>query len=111
MPLETPSRAALTEPCLTLKAYPAGPDTGPVLLLVPAPIKRAYLWDLASWASVVRQCIATGLRVYLLQWEQPAERECAFGSVAPAATRRAKTPSIEVGSTTHPAFNGLAHEL
>jgi polyhydroxyalkanoate synthase subunit PhaC len=78
-PLETPSRAALTEPCLTLKAYSAGPDTGPVLLLVPAPIKRAYLWDLAPWASVVRQCIATGLRVYLLQWEQPGERERAFG--------------------------------
>ena len=64
--LETPSWAVLAEPCLTLKAYPAAPDTGPMLLLAPAPIKRAYLWDLAPWASVVRRCIAAGLRVYLL---------------------------------------------
>jgi polyhydroxyalkanoate synthase len=78
-PLETPSRPVVAAPCLTLNAYLPAPAPGTPLLLVPAPIKRAYLWDLAPWASVVRRCLAGGLGVYLLQWEQPGERECGLG--------------------------------
>jgi polyhydroxyalkanoate synthase len=42
---------------------------GPALLLIPAPIKRAYLWDLAPQCSVVRQALEAGCRVYLLEWQ------------------------------------------
>jgi polyhydroxyalkanoate synthase len=45
----------LREPGLTLKAYSDGARAGPAVLLVPAPIKRAYIWDLAPGASVVQQ--------------------------------------------------------
>jgi polyhydroxyalkanoate synthase len=51
-----------------------GPESeqGPVLLIVPAPIKRAYIWDLAPRISVVRRCLAAGFRVYLVDWCAPA---------------------------------------
>ena len=70
-PQPSPSRVVLRQPGLTLKAYGAPDRTGPVILLVPAPIKRAYLWDLAPGASVVEQCLNAGARVYLLHWEEP----------------------------------------
>lgn len=75
-PAETPSRVVLRAAGLTLKAYGEASHPGPVLLLVPAPIKRAYIWDLAPGASAVEQCLRHGARPYLAQWEEP---EDAFG--------------------------------
>lgn len=49
------------------------------MLLVPAPIKRAYIWDLTPGASVVEQCLRSGFNVYLLQWEPPSEAASGFG--------------------------------
>ena len=73
-PQETPSRVALREPGLTLKAYAESSAGGPAILMVPAPIKRAYIWDLAPGASVVAQCLARGARAYVARWEEPLER-------------------------------------
>lgn len=70
-PLETPSRVVLRRPGLTLKGYNQDAGEGPVFLIVPAPIKRAYIWDLAPDISVVRACLGRGLRPYLVQWEAP----------------------------------------
>jgi polyhydroxyalkanoate synthase len=72
-PAETPSREVLRAPGLTLKAYCEPLRPGPALLLVPAPIKRAYIWDLAPGASAVEQCLRHGARPYLAQWEEPAD--------------------------------------
>jgi len=72
-PRETPSRVVLREPGLTLKAYGEPSRPGPVILMVPAPIKRAYIWDLAPGASVVGQCLKSDARAYLVQWEEPQE--------------------------------------
>ena len=60
-PVETPSRVVFRGHGLTLRAYKE-PDEikTPVLLIVPAPIKRAYIWDLApargraSWSGIWR---------------------------------------------------------
>src|SRR3546814_3818487 len=49
-----------SRPGVTLRAYSDGSGAGPVLLIVPAPIKRAYIWDLVPWASAVRRCIDSG---------------------------------------------------
>jgi polyhydroxyalkanoate synthase len=54
-----------------LRAY-GGPDGRPSLLIVTAPIKRPYLWDLAPSVSAVRYCLHQGLRVYLLEWAPPS---------------------------------------
>jgi polyhydroxyalkanoate synthase len=63
---------------MTLKGY-GDAKTGPIVLLVPAPIKRAYIWDLCPHASVVQQCLHGGCQVYLIQWERPGTREQSFG--------------------------------
>jgi polyhydroxyalkanoate synthase subunit PhaC len=57
-------------PCWRLRAY-GGPKAGPVLLMVPAPIKRPYIWDLAPAVSAVRYCLHHGFRVHLLEWMPP----------------------------------------
>jgi polyhydroxyalkanoate synthase len=45
-PIETPYETVLSEPGVSLRRYAAG-TSGPAVLLVPAPIKRPYIWDLA----------------------------------------------------------------
>lgn len=66
----TPFRTILSQSEVTLKRL--GPRGLPCVLLVPAPIKRSYIWDLAPGASVAERCVAAGLGVYLVQWEGPA---------------------------------------
>jgi polyhydroxyalkanoate synthase len=43
------------------------------VLIVPAPIKRPYIWDLAPDASAVRRLLGAGSPVFLLEWERTAE--------------------------------------
>ncbi len=73
-PVETPSRHVAAFRGADLIAFhPAdsgpAPDA-PALLIVPAPIKRHYIWDLAPDVSVVRRCLAAGLRVFLVRWRE-----------------------------------------
>jgi len=81
-PVETSFRIAFHAPGLTLRAYNDPDDnTDPVLLIVPAPIKRPYVWDLAPGSSVVRQCLRGGVRVYMIEWAEPRTEEEGFGLV------------------------------
>jgi len=77
-PDEAPCRVVTSRPGCRLRAY-GGPATGPTLVIVPAPIKRAYIWDLAPGASVVRHALAAGLRVYLVEWTTPDRGTADFG--------------------------------
>jgi polyhydroxyalkanoate synthase len=54
-----------------LRAY-GGPDAAPLLLMVPAPITRPYIWDLTPSVSAVRYCLHHGFRVHLLEWIPPS---------------------------------------
>jgi polyhydroxyalkanoate synthase len=38
------------------------------LLIVAAPIKRPYIWDLTPSTSAIRFCLRQGLHVHLLEW-------------------------------------------
>ncbi|WP_167231617.1 PHA synthase subunit PhaC [Massilia rubra] len=67
-PRETPSRVVFSAPGLRLRCYGTGTRRRPPLLIVPAPIKRWYVWDLAPGRSVVRQALARGFGVYLIEW-------------------------------------------
>jgi polyhydroxyalkanoate synthase subunit PhaC len=58
-------------PCWRLRAY-GGPEAAPLLLMVPAPIKRPYIWDLTPAVSAVRYCLHHGFRVHLLEWMPPS---------------------------------------
>jgi polyhydroxyalkanoate synthase len=43
-------------------------DAGQSVLIVAAPIKRPYIWDLAPSASAIRYILRRGLNVHLLEW-------------------------------------------
>lgn len=80
-PIKTPARVIMSAPAFTLKAYGDG-LAGPPVLIVPAPIKRAYIWDLLPRVSVVRQCLRHDLPVYLIHWEEPKGDAQDLGLVA-----------------------------
>lgn len=67
-PRTTPSTVILAEPGIRLHRYAPTDPGGPPVLLVPAPIKRAYIWDLAPAVSVVGRWREAGYRVYLAEW-------------------------------------------
>jgi polyhydroxyalkanoate synthase len=62
-------------PEVTLRRFGDGRPGAPALLLVPAPIKRGYIFDLAPGVSVARLCLEAGLDVFLVQWEAPRSGE------------------------------------
>lgn len=78
-PVETPYRTLHSETGVTLRRYGDSPNNGPVLLIVPAPIKRPYIWDLMPGISVVRACLDRGMRVYLAEWTAITVAEQSFG--------------------------------
>ena len=69
-PSECAYRVIASGPHWHVRAY-AGLGDGPAVLIVAAPIKRPYIWDLASGISPVRFCLRHGVRVYLLEWNTP----------------------------------------
>jgi polyhydroxyalkanoate synthase len=70
-PQTTPSDVVDVAPGVRLHTYPGG---GSPVLLVPAPIKRWYLWDLEPAVSVVAHVRRRGLRPYLVEWtDQPGD--------------------------------------
>src|SRR3954467_7888334 len=74
-PHEAPYRVIAEWPGARLRAYHDQERAdGPVLLIIPAPFKKAYLWDLLPEVSVVRRCLARGLRC-----------TCSNGSSQPSA--------------------------
>jgi polyhydroxyalkanoate synthase len=85
-PQTTPCRVVEPAPGVRLRAYAPDSATGPVVLLVPAPIKRWYIWDLQPDRSVVARCAAAGLRVYLAEWTDPGPDEQERGLEAYADT-------------------------
>jgi polyhydroxyalkanoate synthase len=59
-----------------LRDYPVR-HKGPSLLVVAAPIKQPYIWDLAPSASAIRYLLNHGLHVHLLEWlpERPRSED------------------------------------
>jgi polyhydroxyalkanoate synthase len=49
------------------------------VLVVAAPIKRPYIWDLTPTRSAIRYCLSQQLSVYLLEWLSPAQRQANAG--------------------------------
>jgi polyhydroxyalkanoate synthase len=78
-PVESEYRVVHEEPGLRLRRYGDEHTEGPAMLIVPAPIKRPYIWDLKPSVSVVRQCLEQGMRVYLAEWAAIGDDEEGFG--------------------------------
>lgn len=64
------SSCRIHDPAAGVRLREFSPDTatGPVVLLVPAPIKRWYIWDLQPDRSVVARHVAAGMRVFVAEW-------------------------------------------
>ena len=78
-PKSTPSTVLHAEAGLNLRRYGADAGDGPPVLIVPAPIKRSYIWDLAPEVSVVQRWLEQGYRVYLAEWVPPGDGNEDFG--------------------------------
>ena len=101
-PRTTPSTAIDVAPGVRLHTYPAADGDGPPVLLVPAPIKRSYLWDLEPDVSVVGRAISHGLRPFLVEWtEQPEDADVGLTHYADTLLGAClDTVTARTGSTT-----------
>lgn len=70
-PAPAPSEIVREWPGLRLRRYRQG--TVGVILIVPATIKRWYIWDLAAGASPVRRLIDAGWTIFLAEWTDPGD--------------------------------------
>ena len=78
-PHVTNSETVVERPGLRLRHFPGAPTGAPAVLLVPAPIKRWYIWDLEPQVSVVARILAHRLDVYVAEWTDPGPAERDFG--------------------------------
>ncbi len=74
-----PSWIVAEMPGLRLRAYGTGEGAGPPVILVPAPVKRSAIFDLAPQVSVVARCIDAGLPVFLAEWTDPDGPSAQYG--------------------------------
>src|SRR5215468_1615532 len=74
-PTESPYRIVAFGTHWCLRDY-GGEHGSRSLLIIAAPIKRPYIWDLVPSVSAIRYCLHQGLHVYLLEW-MPASRRTA----------------------------------
>lgn len=77
-PKEMPYRVVLDRPGLRLRFY-GGRSGQPVALLIPAPIKRHYIWDMLPHRSVVRRALEEDFRVFLVEWTEPVGEVAGYG--------------------------------
>jgi polyhydroxyalkanoate synthase len=77
-PVESTYRVIASGPYWRLRDYDTIHRSRSVLI-VAAPIKRPYIWDLAPSVSAIRYCLGAGLRVYLLEWLPASEKTCNVG--------------------------------
>jgi polyhydroxyalkanoate synthase subunit PhaC len=78
-PMESTHRTVLATPAMRLRYYGGYDPDGPVALIVPAPIKRHYIWDLSPERSVVQHALRAGMQVYLIEWIAPGQEENRLG--------------------------------
>lgn len=114
-PVRTPFTRALTGESFMLLSHAANKPAAAPVLLVPAPIKRSYIFDLLPTASVVQRCIAAGLQPYLIEWRDPAERSWGLADYADASLlacveeilRRSQQKPVVVGHSLGGTFAAL----
>ena len=95
-PVESRYGVIASGPYWRLRDYDSVHRSRPVLI-VAAPIKRPYIWDLAPSASAIRCCLKAGLRVYLLEWLPASEKTCNVGIAECAEAIAASLAAIASG--------------
>jgi poly[(R)-3-hydroxyalkanoate] polymerase subunit PhaC len=72
-PKESPYQIIASGAHWRLRDY-GGKDRSRPLLIISAPIKRPYIWDLAPAISTIRLCLDRGLSIQLLEWTPASPR-------------------------------------
>lgn len=67
-PRITPPRFSRMLAGVSLRAYQVANTRSPAILILPAPVKKFYIWDLEPDSSPIRKLLAAGFQVYLLDW-------------------------------------------
>ncbi len=67
-PSECPYQIIASHPYWRMRDYGGQDQSLLSLLIIAAPIKRPYIWDLAPAISPIRYCLHQGLHVWLLEW-------------------------------------------
>lgn len=78
-PIESAYQTVMATSGMRLRFYGGATDSGQIALIIPAPIKRHYIWDLSPERSVVQGALAAGMRVYLVEWTEPERAQAHFG--------------------------------
>jgi polyhydroxyalkanoate synthase len=77
-PAQSHYRVVSSGPHWRLRAYTTGRGWASVII-VAAPIKRPYIWDLTGELSAIRYCMRQRLCVYLLEWAPATRGRAAAG--------------------------------
>ena len=77
-PSECPYRIITSHSYWHLRDY-GGEDQSPSLLIIAAPIKKPYIWDLTPSTSPIRFCLRQGLHVQLLEWVSASSHAGNYG--------------------------------
>jgi polyhydroxyalkanoate synthase len=106
-PVECPYDVLASDARWRLRQYSGG-DACSSVLIVAAPIKQPYIWDLMPGASVVRHCRSRGLRVYLLEWTPPsgANRNAGLAEYAGWSVGEAVARVTRAAGGVHPFIIG-----
>jgi len=100
-PTESPCRTALSTPGVRLRFYGGNPASNSIALIVPAPIKRHYIWDISPECSVVQHAMREDMQVYLAEWTEPLEEQSELGLADYAYTLLDRC--VRAVRTTHPS--------
>ncbi len=83
-PCESAYEVTTAGPRWRLRHYGGAGAAALPLLIVAAPIKRPYIWDIAPTRSALRICRERGFDVYMLEWLPPDTSDAKAGIAAHA---------------------------
>ena len=90
-----------------------GQDQSRSLLIVAAPIKRPYIWDLSPSTSAIHFCLRRGLHVHLLEW-MPASSHagnCGIDDYVLAIAEAVETITVAQGTKPYLIGHSLGGTL
>ncbi|WP_409482671.1 alpha/beta fold hydrolase [Noviherbaspirillum sp. ST 5-3] len=110
-PIESPYQTRLTQPGMRLRFYGGAASSQQIALIIPAPIKRHYIWDMAPECSVVQRALAAGMQVYLIEWTTPETAQAEFGLADYGYRLIDECVNMILSTTPHGRIFLLSHSL
>ena len=106
-PQQASWHVVLDQPNLRLRHYDQRSGTAGPVLIVPAPIKRPYIFDLLPEVSVIRRLGDAGFSVYLIEWHEDGSTTGGLGESVDSL----RTALEKIGKLHGRAPNLIGHSL